>query len=615
LEFSSKEGLPEGALVDLWKEWAAKTNTKVKLVTVPDDSALPLLEEGTVDIIANAGNTPELYYSDSYFTHNYFLFSLKGLHLKTAEQFPLRIGIIAKDKAFIAPALPPSSQITFYPTYQRMLTDLLLGKVDYFIANDTNLNFSIKGQELLKLYYPKKPFYQHHVRAGTLQQRSHLLGDINAGMQAITNYERQAIVNEWSPSMVGYRFSWEIIGLSAAVLLFIIISIAIWLMNIKLKVQVAEQTYRLEAQKRELESDIQRRQLLEGELQHAKILADTANKAKSQFLSNMTHELRTPLRGVLGMNELLARTPLSEQQQQLVETVQNSGQDLLLTINNILDFSKIESGNLPLDNVEFDLHKVIEGELQLLSESAQDKGLNLSGRIDFKALWRVKADPVKLRHILVNLISNAIKFTLQGDILVEVTLEETSNNHGYFQFTIQDTGIGMNQEDLNRVFSAFTQVDSSQERKFPGSGLGLAIVRQLVDLMGGEISIESQLHQGSCFKVRLPFELIEQQQPEVPDFLKNSRVLLQVEHPFTRETLQQMLSVFGCQVYPVATGEEAWNRLVTVNDKSNSFDIALIEAKSSVSDGDLLSEKNQSGGNSKEIISYRNLPSLVFVSI
>ncbi|MDX2479944.1 MAG: ATP-binding protein [Desulfuromusa sp.] len=283
LEFANTEGLPEGTLVELWKLWAAKTGTEVKLVTVFDNSILPLLEEGTVDIIANAENTPELYYSDSYFTHDYYLFSLKNLHLKTTEQFPLHIGVNEKDNAFIASAIPPSAQVSSYSTYQNMLNDLLSGKIDYLIANDTNLNFSINGLDLLKFYYPEKPFYPHHVRAGTLTQKKHLLEDVNVGMQAITDYERQAIVNKWSPSMVGYRFSWEMIGLSAAVLLSIIITIIIWLMNIKLKRQVANATQSLTREKAAI---IREREMAQSYLDIAGVMFGTLNRQGDITLMN-----------------------------------------------------------------------------------------------------------------------------------------------------------------------------------------------------------------------------------------------------------------------------------------------------------------------------------------
>ncbi|MEA3363800.1 MAG: ATP-binding protein [Thermodesulfobacteriota bacterium] len=235
--------------------------------------------------------------------------------------------------------------------------------------------------------------------------------------------------------------------------------------------------------------------------------ADAANEAKSHFLSRMTHELRTPLIGVLGMNELLQRTSLSEQQQELVETVQKSGEQLLHLISDVLDFSRIEAGKLSLELTEFELPQLLEDVVELLSPQADEKNLSLRVKIASNSCWKVRADEIRLRQILMNLIGNAIKFTSNGSITVSLNCSQSSDNSGTFVLAVADTGRGMMAEDMRQIFDVFYQTGSSGESS--GAGLGLAIVKQLVDLMNGRIDLTSTPGQGSKFQVTVELILVE----------------------------------------------------------------------------------------------------------
>ena len=240
------------------------------------------------------------------------------------------------------------------------------------------------------------------------------------------------------------------------------------------------------------------------ELEKAKLRADAANEAKSQFLSRMTHELRTPLIGVLGMNELLSRTDLSEQQKNLVGTVQKSGEQLLDLIGDVLDFSKIEAGKLTLDLGEFEIHRVVDEVADLLSPQATKKGLILDLDISKRAVVKVVGDEMRIRQILINLVANAIKFTDTGLITVRLDYsspQESAPNNGAFLLEVQDTGSGMTEEVKSEIFGAFYQLDGGSRCVNGGAGLGLAIVKQLVDLMNGQIELTSAPGRGSCFRV------------------------------------------------------------------------------------------------------------------
>ncbi len=244
-------------------------------------------------------------------------------------------------------------------------------------------------------------------------------------------------------------------------------------------------------------------------LEQARQQADTANQAKSHFLSRMTHELRTPLIGVLGMNELLTRTSLTAQQQELVDMVQKSGEQLLDSISNILDFARIEAGKLQLEYSEFSLVQVIQDVVALLSLQAQEKGLSLRVDIPRDAMWKVRGDETRIRQILVNLIGNAIKFTPSGSINIGLSCLKQGDSSGTFELEVADSGIGMSAEVKQQVFDVFYQVDGTGTGAKSGTGLGLAIVRQLVELMDGKLNLVSAPGQGSRFQVTLDLPLVE----------------------------------------------------------------------------------------------------------
>lgn len=277
------------------------------------------------------------------------------------------------------------------------------------------------------------------------------------------------------------------------------------------------------------------------EQKKAEILAINASKAKSEFLANMSHELRTPLNGVIGFTDLLSRTPLNKNQQRYVESANTSAHSLLEIINDILDLSKIESGKLELDLVKTDIIELINQACDIIKYTASQKGLEILLNVDYNLPRYAVVDSVRLKQILINLLSNAVKFTSKGEIELDVSFSKINSESGNFLFSVRDTGIGITEEQKNKIFKAFSQADSSTTRKFGGTGLGLVISNLLAEKMGSKIELQSQFSKGSVFYFTLsaPFEYGEKTDPSLLKEIKsvlliddNGQNRLILEHTF-----------------------------------------------------------------------------------
>lgn len=329
--------------------------------------------------------------------------------------------------------------------------------------------------------------------------------------------------------------------------------------------------------------NITERKQMEEELKRTRDAALESARLKSSFLTNVSHEIRSPMNGIMGMSDLLLETPLDRTQRDYALTIQQSGEVLLTVINDILDLGKIESGKLRFENIDFDVRETIDSTVEMLAERAFRKNIEVAALIDADVPRIVSGDPGRLRQVLTNLLSNAVKFTEQGEISVRVKIEKQTKNNFTLRFAVTDTGIGIHAENIKKLFQPFVQVDNSTTRVFGGTGLGLAISKQIVQMMHGDIGVESEPLKGSTFSFTASFAKPQSPRTEIdatPDLLKlftGKKILIADKAEIIRQSIREYVSIWNVNVVEAGTGEEVLREVETASKENAPFDAVIID--------------------------------------
>jgi polar amino acid transport system substrate-binding protein len=454
----------------------------------------------------------------------------------------------------------PHLQLVFVDTTAEALHALSSGKVDAYVGNLTLGSYLIDKLGLGNLKVAAPTTYANDLAIGVRKDWPELVSILDKALEAIDENERRAIRQQSLAIRydveVDYTLLWKVIAGAAGLLLLALLWVA--------------QTRRQKAA-----------------LAIAKAEAEQANRFKSYFLANMSHEIRTPMNAIMGFSYLALQTELNKRQYHYLDKIHVSAQVLLGVINDILDFSRIEAGKLEIAESPLSLDEVCEKLAGLTMIKAEEKGLRLRFNRNPEVPDSLVGDPLRLEQVLVNLVGNAIKFTEQGEVRLNIELERHEENRVWLRFSVSDTGIGIPEEQIPRLFGAFTQLDESTTRRYGGSGLGLSICQHLVQLMGGEMDVQSVPGSGSTFSFQLPFEIDATADSgwALEPALRGLRVLVVDDNASDREILGDRLASFTFEVSKAKGAAKALRLLQQADAEDRSFGLVLIDWRMPEMDG------------------------------
>jgi signal transduction histidine kinase/CheY-like chemotaxis protein/HPt (histidine-containing phosphotransfer) domain-containing protein len=584
-EFVDQEGQYLGIASDYLKLIEKKTGLTFQPRTgLTWQESYDLALKGQVDLLPCIGIT-EQRKNDFIFTNSYQNFQRVLLSNNEVEKYHfgqlegLLVGVQRNSSHYQFLMAETEAMPQTYDSLEEMLLALSVNEIHLAVGNYSSTRYLIKqmGLSNIKIDDVYKDVTLELAMAVTNDNRV-LQSILNKALGQISEEERVVIFNKWLGIERKADYSKIIwIGLVAGVLVAIVMtSFTFW--NMRLRKEIA------------LRNEIEK------ELLYAKVEADEANQAKSMFLANISHEIRTPMNAIIGLGHLLERTTLDHKQQDYLSKINTASNHLLGIMTDILDYSKIESRSVSLEPEAFCLEKLIQDVLNLVAVKAEEKGLSLLFSCEDQVPNRLIGDVRRVHQILINLINNAIKFTDAGTIRLDITASNQAEDHVTVEFKISDTGIGMTQEEIGRLFEAFSQGDGSTTRKYGGTGLGLSIVKNLTHILDGDLSVESEPGKGSVFMVTLPFVLDGKSNclDDSSDpsrlfvdayigrhFLSGIDILLVEDNIINQQVAEDNLKLEGAYVVIANNGLEALEILSHKGD----FDIVLMDLQMPVMGG------------------------------
>lgn len=530
--------------------------------------------KGELDVLPCVGETAEreryFLFSDSYFTFQRAVFinedtkdikSFNNLSGKTvAVQMNSSHHSYMKQFTDI--------KLSLYPTVESALRAVSNGVEVAFVGNFATSSYLAKSLGISNLkYIPIKAAegdQSQSLRFAVRKDWPELVSIINKALASITKQQQTEINNKWIDveGAVDYSYVLRVIGIAGLTLLAVLLVSYFWIIRLR--------------------KEIAMRKKAQEEMTIAKEEAVTANQVKSLFLARMSHEIRTPLNAILGMAYLMKKTELTATQEMYLDKLAQASRNMLGTINDILDFSKIEAGKITIEKVPFDLDKILQRIINIESVKVEEQGIELSVEKDPAVPSMFFGDPLRIEQILLNLINNAVKFTQSGSVRLIVISDASQTTERTVTFIVRDTGIGMTPEQLEHLFIPFDQGDSSISRRFGGSGLGLSIVKNLTDLLGGQISATSEKGEGSVFTLQLPMEVDAAQESAKnarmsADCFRNTRALVLLRAGGTHDQLEECLRSFGIRNEIVETEEELRARLDAANASGSAYQLLIVD--------------------------------------
>jgi len=543
----SVDGKPVGYLVDLWQEWADRVGKPIRFRASSWTDSLMAIKSGEADIQSGLFRDQQrevwLDFSDSFYQIESALF-FKSSKTETVDIRQLsgqRVGLIQGSyQAAEVKQNHPGIKITEFEDIDELLTALLREQVAAVVTEIPQMTAVLNRLGLVGSVKQGDVLYSNKLYAAVQKGNSKLLTLVNTGLAAIPQESLNDIQEQWMPRGLDWR------------------SVLIWVAPFIIGVLLIA-TFVLIANRR-LGREISERKRVQMDLVDAREKALAATHAKSDFLANMSHEIRTPMNAIIGLTHLALKTDLNTRQRDYMQKSYRAAQSLLGIINDILDFSKIEADKLDMENIDFDLRDVLDNLSEVAGVKAGESGLEFL--IDFPLSLPVNlaGDPLRLGQVLLNLVNNAVKFTKQGEIKLSIEELSRSGNKVSLRFVVSDTGIGMTTEQKNKLFKAFSQADTSTSRQYGGTGLGLTISKRLVEMMGGEIGVDSEAGKGSQFWFVAKFGLgkaRDRKSRVMPESLNHMKILIVDDNPASREILARYLEAFQFEYSMVSSGEEA----------------------------------------------------------
>jgi len=560
----NENGEHEGMVADFMKIFAKRIGEKIELVpTKTWGESLEYAKSRKCDILSAANATPQ---RKKYmnFTLPYLVFP-NVIATKNEELFIADIGDVI-DRKFAAvkgyanieqlKIRHPSINILEVDNVEKGLEKVRLGEVFGFIDSVPTLSYPMQKNAMFDLKIAGKAGIPSKLAIAVRKDDLQLLNILQKTVRSITKEERQKNYNKWISIRYEQGFDYSMVWKIAAIAIFIFFIVFYW-------------NRRLATLNRRIEA---------------------ANMAKSEFLANMSHEIRTPMNAIIGFSNLALKMELPPKLYDYQIKIESAGQSLLGLINDILDFSKIEAGKLLMEKVDFNLERVLENVSDLIAIKAEERGLELLFDTKESVPNDLVGDPLRLGQILTNLANNAVKFTEKGQILIRTEVIENLNegpNRVTLKFQVEDSGIGMTENEKEKLFKAFSQADSTTTRKYGGTGLGLSISKKLAEMMNGEFEVVSTPGKGSCFSFTAEFGVQAEKHENVlksPDVLKKMRVLVVDDNSVSREILGEALESFSFQVTKAASGEEAITELENTAPE-NPYKLLLMDWKMPGMDG------------------------------